>query len=185
MHGDDDVVTYSVTDGLAMITMNRPQYRNAQNSAMTYALDAAFTRAVDDADVHVIVLRGNGDHFSAGHDIGTPERDHHVRYDNRAVLWWDHVDRSGGETSVSHGRRRSIWACVAAGARSPKPVIAMVQGACVAGGLMLAWVCDLIVASDDAFFSDPVLRMGIPGGGVLRAPVGAGNAIRQGDPVHR
>lgn len=119
MHGDDDVVTYSVTDGLAMITMNRPQYRNAQNSAMTYALDAAFTRAVDDADVHVIVLRGNGDHFSAGHDIGTPERDHHVRYDNRAVLWWDHVDRSGGETSVSHGRRRSIWACVAAGARSP------------------------------------------------------------------
>ena len=39
----------------------------------------------------------------------------------------------------------------------------MVQGACIAGGLMLAWVCDLIVAADDAFFADPVVRMGIPG----------------------
>jgi enoyl-CoA hydratase len=45
----------------------------------------------------------------------------------------------------------------------PKPVIAMVQGACIAGGLMLAWVCDLIVAADDAFFADSVVRMGIPG----------------------
>lgn len=162
VHGDDDVVTYSVTDGLATVTMNRPQYRNAQNSAMTYALDAAFTRAVDDADVHVIVLCGNGEHFSAGHDIGTPDRDHHVHYDNRAALWWDHLDRLGGdqrfarETEVYLGMCRR-WRDI------PKPVIAMVQGACVAGGLMLAWVCDLIVASEDAFFSDPVLRMGIPG----------------------
>jgi enoyl-CoA hydratase len=45
----------------------------------------------------------------------------------------------------------------------PKPTIAMVQGACVAGGLMLAWTCDMIVAADDAFFADPVVKMGIPG----------------------
>jgi enoyl-CoA hydratase len=45
----------------------------------------------------------------------------------------------------------------------PKPTIAMVHGACIAGGLMLAWTCDLIVASEDAFFADPVLKMGIPG----------------------
>jgi enoyl-CoA hydratase len=46
----------------------------------------------------------------------------------------------------------------------PKPTIAMVQGACIAGGLMLAWICDLIVASEDAFFQDPVVPlMGIPG----------------------
>jgi enoyl-CoA hydratase/carnithine racemase len=82
----DDVVTYEVTDGIAVVTMNRPRYRNAQNSVMTYALDAAFARAVDDDDVRVIVLAGSGEHFSAGHDIGTPGRDHHVQYDNRAVL---------------------------------------------------------------------------------------------------
>ncbi len=45
----------------------------------------------------------------------------------------------------------------------PKPTVAMVQGACVAGGLMLAWACDLIFAAEDAFFADPVLKMGIPG----------------------
>ena len=54
------------------MTMNRPEYRNAQNSTMTYALDAAFERAVDDEAVKVIVLAGAGKHFSAGHDIGTP-----------------------------------------------------------------------------------------------------------------
>lgn len=45
----------------------------------------------------------------------------------------------------------------------PKPTIAKVQGACIAGGLMLAWACDLIIAADNAFFRDPVVRMGIPG----------------------
>ena len=58
-----------------LVTMNRPEFHNAQNSQMTYALDAAFRRACDDDDVKVIVLRGAGKHFSAGHDIGTPGRD--------------------------------------------------------------------------------------------------------------
>src|SRR2546430_3008882 len=81
---------------VALVTMNRPGYRNAQNSAMTYALDSAFARAVDDAGVAVIVLAGAGDHFSAGHDIGTPERDVDTSFERRAVLWWDHVERAGG-----------------------------------------------------------------------------------------
>ncbi len=58
--------------GVAIVTLNRPDYRNAQNSVMTYALDAAFERAVEDDEVKVIVLAGNGKHFSAGHDLGTP-----------------------------------------------------------------------------------------------------------------
>src|SRR6476661_121719 len=159
---EGDVVTYDVRDGVAFVTLNRPDYRNAQNSVMTYALDAAFERAVEDDAVKVIVLAGNGKHFSAGHDIGTPGRDHHVHYDNKAVMWWDHVDKPGGDQR--YAREMEVYLGMCRRWREiPKPTIAMVQGACIAGGLMLAWVCDLIVASDDAFFSDPVVRMGIPG----------------------
>ncbi|MFD7008752.1 enoyl-CoA hydratase [Rhodococcus jostii] len=159
---EGDVVTYQVRDGVAFVTLNRPDYRNAQNSVMTYALDAAFERAVEDDDVKVIVLAGNGKHFSAGHDIGTPGRDHHVHYDNKAVMWWDHVDKPGGDQRFAREMEVYLGMC-RRWREIPKPTIAMIQGACIAGGLMLAWVCDLIVASDDAFFSDPVVRMGIPG----------------------
>ena len=159
---EGDVVTYDVRDGVAFVTLNRPDYRNAQNSVMTYALDAAFERAVEDDDVKVIVLAGNGKHFSAGHDIGTPGRDHHVHYDNKAVMWWDHVDKPGGDQR--YAREMEVYLGMCRRWREiPKPTVAMIQGACIAGGLMLAWVCDLIVASEDAFFSDPVVRMGIPG----------------------
>ncbi|MBB2937669.1 enoyl-CoA hydratase [Amycolatopsis bartoniae] len=142
--------------------MNRPEYRNAQNSAMTYALDAAFTRAVDDVEVKVIVLAGAGKHFSAGHDIGTPERDVDVSFDRKAVLWWDHVDKAGADQRFARESEVYLGMC-RRWREIPKPTIASVQGACIAGALMLAWTCDLIVASDDAFFADPVVRMGIPG----------------------
>jgi enoyl-CoA hydratase len=135
---------------------------NAQNSAMTYALDRAFYRAVEDDDVAVIVLRGAGDHFSAGHDIGSPERDVDVSFERRATLGWDHVGKQGADARMA--REQEVYVEMCRRWRSiPKPTIAMVHGACIAGGLMLAWVCDLLVASDDAFFADPVLRMGVPG----------------------
>jgi len=157
-----DEVLYERQGALAMVTMNRPRYRNAQNSAMTYALDSAFARAVDDGDVKVIVLRGSGDHFSAGHDIGTPERDADTTFARRAGIWWDHTDKAGADRR--YAREIEVYLGMCRRWREiPKPTIAMVQGACIAGGLMLAWVCDLIVASEDAFFADPVLRMGIPG----------------------
>ena len=70
----DTPILYEVIDNVAWVTMNRPDFNNAQNSQMTYALDAAFERAVNDDAVKVIVLRGTGKHFSAGHDIGTPGR---------------------------------------------------------------------------------------------------------------
>lgn len=154
-------VLYEVRDGIATVTMNRPGFNNAQNSQMTYALDAAFRRAVDDDAVKVIVLRGAGKHFSAGHDIGTPGRDIDKPFDRRS-MWWDHTNKPGGEQYFVREQEVYLGMC-RRWHDIPKPTIAMVQGACIAGGLMLAWVCDLIVASDDAFFQDPVVRMGIPG----------------------
>ena len=157
----DAPVLYEVVDGIATLTMNRPDFNNAQNSQMTYALDACFRRAVDDDSVKVIVLRGAGKHFSAGHDIGTPGRDINKPFE-RESLWWDHTNKPGAEQLFVREQEVYLGMC-RRWHDIPKPTIAMVQGACVAGGLMLAWVCDLIVASDDAFFQDPVVRMGIPG----------------------
>ncbi len=156
-----DIVLYSVEEGVAWITMNRPQYNNAQNGRMTYELDDAFKRAVADDEVKVIVLRGEGKHFSAGHDIGTPGRDVHLSQD-RVSMWYDHANKEGGEFLYVREAEAYLGMC-RRWRDIPKPTIAAVQGACIAGGLMLAWVCDLIVATDDAYFSDPVVRMGIPG----------------------
>ena len=156
-----DIVLYSVAEGVATITMDRPSFHNAQNAKMTYELDAAFRRAVADDEVKVIVLAGNGKHFSAGHDIGTPGRDVHLSQE-RTSMWYDHANKPGGEYLYVREAEAYLGMC-RRWRDIPKPTIAAVQGACIAGGLMLAWVCDLIVATDDAFFSDPVVRMGIPG----------------------
>jgi enoyl-CoA hydratase len=158
----EQVVVSERRGPVAIVRMNRPAFRNAQNSAMTYALDDAFRAAADDGEVKVIVLAGAGDHFSAGHDIGSPDRDVDVSFPRRASLWWDHVGRPGAESRVAREEEVYLGMC-RRWRELPKPTIAMVQGACIAGALMLAWSCDLIIAADDAFFADPVVRMGIPG----------------------
>ncbi len=157
----DEPVLYEVEDSVAWIRMNRPRYNNAQNSQMTYALDAAFVEAARDDAVKAIILAGTGRHFSAGHDIGTPGRDV-TRSFERVSLWPDHVGKPGAEFLYTREQEVYLGMC-RRWREMPKPTIAMVQGACIAGGLMLAWICDFIIASDDAFFQDPVLRMGIPG----------------------
>ena len=157
-----DLVLYEVRGAVALVTLHRPQYRNAQNAAMTQALDAAFVRAVADDAVKVIVLAGAGEHFSAGHDIGSPGRDIQHAFARVATTYWDHEDKPGAENLYVREAELYLGMC-RRWRELPKPTIAMVQGACVAGALMLAWVCDLIVAAEDAFFADPVLKMGIPG----------------------
>ena len=159
---EQEPVRYEVSGPVAVITLARPEYANAQNSKMTYALDDAFGRAAADDDVRVIVLAGDGKHFCGGHDIGTPGRDVDVSYPRRAGMWWDHVGKAGVESRFA--RESEVYLGMCRRWRDlPKPTIAMVQGACIAGGLMLAWVCDLIIAAENAYFADPVVKMGIPG----------------------
>ena len=157
----DTPVLYDQEGAVAWITLNRPALNNVQNSQMTYALEAAFRRATDDDSVKVVMLRGAGKHFSAGHDIGTPGRDVSKSFDRSAMVY-DHVNKPGAE--FLYAREQEVYLGMCRRWRElPKPTVALVQGACVAGALMLAWVCDLIIASEDAFFQDPVVRMGIPG----------------------
>jgi enoyl-CoA hydratase/carnithine racemase len=142
------VVRYSVDGAVATITLNRPQAANAQNSRMIDELDAAFDRADADDAVRVVVLAAEGKHFSAGHDLkellageehwsamrATPEG----KLRHEQVMYWDKCLRL-----------RDFR----------KPTIAAVHGAVAAAGMMLACMCDLIVAADDAVFQNPVLRM--------------------------
>lgn len=157
----DDPILYEAMDGIAWITLNRPDFHNVQNSQMTYALDDAFQKAVDDDYVKCIVLKSDAKHFSAGHDIGSPGRDFHSSFDRR-LMWYDHANKPGAEKAYI--REQEVYLGMCKRWRDiPKPTIAQVHKGCIAGGLMLAWVCDLIIASDDAFFQDPVLQMGFPG----------------------
>ena len=94
---EEEIVLYERRESVAVVTMNRPRYRNAQNAKMTHALDVAFVRAAADDQVKVIVLAGAGDHFSAGHDIGTPERDIHKSFAHTATISWEHEDKQGSE----------------------------------------------------------------------------------------
>ena len=141
-------ILYDVVDKVATITLNRPEAANAQNSDLLDELDAAWTRAAEDPEVAVIVLRAEGKHFSSGHDLNDDK--------------WPKPDDITLEWIIAAESRRYLeyslrWRNV------PKPSIAAVQGKCIAGGLLLVWPCDLIVASDDASFSDPVVLMGIGG----------------------
>jgi enoyl-CoA hydratase/carnithine racemase len=145
---DLETVTYAVDAAVATITLSRPEAANAQSTQMIEDLDAAFDAAESDDDVRVVVLAAEGRHFSAGHDLkeilageerwaakrATPEG----KLEHEQVMYWDKLLRI-----------RDF----------PKITIAAVQGACSAAGLMLACMCDLIVAADDARFSNPVLRM--------------------------
>ena len=150
MNRELQTVLYEVAGPVATITMNRPDVANAQDTQLIDDLDAAFDEAEADDTVRVVILAAAGKHFSAGHDlkalVGEAEPDEWRRMRDtpegklrhEKVMYYDRCERIHD---------------------FPKPTIAAVQGACVAAGMMLACMCDLIVASDDATFQNPVLRM--------------------------
>jgi enoyl-CoA hydratase len=147
---DAEPVLYQVDGAVATVTMNRPGVANAQDSALIDGLDRAFDRAGADEAVRVVVLCGAGKHFSSGHDlkalVGGDDADHWVALRETPEGKFFH------EKTMYYDRSLRIRDFA-------KPTIAAVQGSCVAAGLMLACMCDLIVAADDASFSNPVLRM--------------------------
>ena len=144
--------------GVARIMLARPEARNAQNKQMTYELNDAFDRAARDDEISVIVLAADGPHFSSGHDL----RDRTTMADFETVSNWGGFGKAGAEGHMAVEEEIYLGMCWR-WRNLPKPTIAQVHGKTIAGGLMLAWVCDLIVASDDATFSDPVVAFGVNG----------------------
>jgi len=155
-------IRYEVVDpgehGVAVVTLDRPASRNAQNKRMTYELNAAFDDASRRSDVKVIVLQADGPHFSSGHDL----RDTESHADFTSVSTHGGYGREGQEGHMAWEEEVYFQMCWR-WRNIPKPVIAAAQGKTIAGGLMLLWIADIIVASGDAQFSDPVVGMGVNG----------------------
>ncbi len=135
-------VLYEADGGVARITLNRPQYRNAQSYRLLDELDVALDRAMDDRAVKVVIVTGAGDHFSSGHDLGPPEslEDRQARgIPESGIEYYDAFRKYNYD--LTHKWRNL-----------PRPTIAMVRGYCIYGGWMIASAMDLVFASEDALF---------------------------------
>ena len=145
-------ILYEVKDGIAKITLNRPEVLNAINPQLTADLNAAMKDAEDDPNVRVVIVAGAGRAFCAGADI-------------KEFLAFPTLADMQGRIEKREREFRPDETYT-------KPVIAMVHGYCLGGGFEIAQQCDLIVASEDAKFGQPEINVvGIPGmGGTQRLP---------------
>jgi enoyl-CoA hydratase/carnithine racemase len=141
-----DVLLQEERDGVLILTLNRPEARNALSSELALKLLDALRAAADRRDIRVVVIRGAGDAaFSAGTDLKE-------RRDLDADQKWAQRTRGWNVNQF-------IW-------RMPQPVIATIHGWCLGGGFELAIACDLRIASPDAVFSWPEMTLGAyPGSG--------------------
>jgi len=146
---------------IARIVLNRVETRNSQDTQMLYEVNDAFDLAAQDDKVKVIILAANGPHFSSGHDL-REQNSYQKMSEFRTVGTWCGFTCAGAEAQMAREKEIYIGFCER-WRNIPKPTIAAVQGKVVAGGLMLIWPCDIIVASEDAQFCDPVVSFGIGG----------------------
>ena len=135
-------ITYTVADHVAQLTLNRPERLNALHAGALKEINTAMDRAEADADVRVVVVSGAGRAFSSGFDLKAqmeqkPEGD---------AVWRGILDLDFDTTM-------RFW-------NSPKPTIAAVHGACLAGAFELAMACDITIADEDATFGEPELKFG-------------------------
>jgi len=146
------------TQGVGRITLARAEVANAQNYVMLSELNEAFDVAAQDTDVRVIVLAADGKHFSSGHDLA----DNTDINDLNTIGTQCHFDADGAEGYMAREAELYVGLCWR-WRNIPKPTIAQVQGKVIAGGLMLVWPMDLIVCSEEATFSDPVVAFSMNG----------------------
>jgi len=138
----DELVLYRVTDGVATLTLNRPEKRNAMNSALVTALRAALDRAADDGGVRIVLLRGAGKDFCSGADLAELEK----------------FAEMGEAESLEDARR--MGALFVQMRQHRCPVLAAVQGNALAGGAGLATACDLVLAHEKARLGYPEVHLG-------------------------
>lgn len=157
----ESIMYETPAEHIARIVLNRPETRNAQDTKLLYELNAAFDRAAQDDAIKVIILAANGPHFSSGHDLREPNV-YEKMSEFETVGTWCGFTCAGAERQMA--REKEIYVGFCERWRNiPKPTLAAVQGKVIAGGLMLIWPCDIIIASDDAQFCDPVVNFGIGG----------------------
>jgi enoyl-CoA hydratase len=138
---DDEVVLFQSDGGIARITINRPDRRNALNPEMVSGLAGAFQRAEEDDSINVVVLTGAGDKaFSAGGDLGGMVADSKV---------------------AQHWQRAEVGDLLDSMRKSRLPVVARVNGHALAGGFGLMLACDLVVAADTAQMGTPEVNIGL------------------------
>lgn len=140
-----DLALYELRPPAAVITLNRPDRRNALSRGLIAALDAAVARAADDPAARAIILTGAGPVFCAGMDLAELQQSLSAGAEETPV--WDDALRLAG-------LYERIYRC-------PKPSIAAVNGAAVAGGAGLVTVCDLAVCVPEAKFGYPEVRRGL------------------------